>query len=209
MKAGWVLATVLVGAISLWANQSGAPAAAVAAGDQGASIPARLSKALDSSKAKQGDAVVATTAALVRRGDGTVIPSGTKIFGHVTEATSPSKGDVQSSIAMVFDRIQLGGKELKIHGTLQAIAPGVEADTGAGGSGTLPTYGLDGGTMPSPSSANAGNLAKNAPPSLNPQSKGVVGFRDLDMGLDSLLTSNTKRIKLNAGTQLMLNVQFE
>ena len=68
-----------------------------------------------------------------------------------------SKGDAESSLGMEFDKVQLaGGKELKIKGTLQAIAPGQEPDTGAGGSGTILEYGKDTATMPIPASSGSG-----------------------------------------------------
>ena len=173
-------------------------------------VPVRLSTSIESKKAKEGAEVVTKTAAMVRLTDGTVIPSGAKVIGHLTEATAISKGDSQSSLGMVFDKIQMaGGKELSIKGTVLAIAPGEEIQTGAAGTGTIPAYGQNAATMPPPMSQGDSGTGKNSTPVLNAQSRGVVGFRDLTMGLDSLLTSPAKQIRLNNGTQLMLNVQFE
>jgi hypothetical protein len=173
-------------------------------------LPARLAKAIDSKKAKQGDEVVCKTTVLVRMADGTVLPTDTKIVGHITEAQAQSKGDAESALGMVFDTIQLAkGQERKISGKLQAIAPAPEVDTGGAAPGTIPsTY--DAGTQPPVAAqANNLNLGKNKPLQLNPQSRGVVGFRDLQLGVDSVLTSTGKEIHLNSGTQMMLNVQFE
>lgn len=55
-------------------------------------IPVTLSKSLDSKKLKQGDEVFAKTAATLRTHGGTDIPAGSKVIGHVTEATARSKG---------------------------------------------------------------------------------------------------------------------
>lgn len=204
-------------ASSMWARQNttSTTSQSASSGTQNAPhgvIPVLLSTSIDSKKAKEGAEVVSKTAAFVRVSDGTVIPSGTKIIGHLTEATALSKGDPQSTLGMVFDKIQMtGGKELKIKGALLAIAPGQEVQTGAAGPGTMPQNGLDAGSTMPPPSVNAADssAAKNSTPILNAQSRGVFGFRDLNMGLDSLLTSNGKQIRLNSGTQLMLNVQFE
>lgn len=205
----FALSALLVFASSLWAYQSPALLAAPAA-NHGV-LPVRLAKSIDSKKAKTGDPIVTETTALVRTADGTVITTGTKVIGHLTDAAALSKGDADSSLGMVFDKIEMnGGKELNIKGTLQAIAPAPESDTGAAGPGTMPQFGNDGGTMPPPAAPTAdSNPKKSSAPTLNAQSRGVLGFRDLEMGVDSVLTSSAKQIKLNSGTQMMLEVQFK
>ncbi|HZP22187.1 MAG TPA: hypothetical protein VFB04_01995 [Terriglobales bacterium] len=219
MNRWLVLPAILCLATSLCALQpAAAPPNQAAASDAPeaahAVVPVRLSKALDSKKARPGDAVVGATTATLRNGEGALVPSGSKVLGHVTEASASAKGDAQSSLGFVFDRIEVaGGKELKIHGTLQAVAPAEEVDTGGAGSGTIPQFGSSGAgstmapTAPLDASANSSN--KDSGNRLNAQSRGVVGFRNLEMGVDSLLTSDSKEIKLNSGTRLMLKVQFE
>src|SRR5580704_15141925 len=92
-------------------SQSGAP-------DQNAArgvIPVRLSKSIDSKKLKPGDEIVAKTAAAMQIRNGIMIPYGSKVIGHVTEAKPPSKGDSESTLGIVFDKIQMpGGKDLDI-----------------------------------------------------------------------------------------------
>ena len=184
-------------------------------------IVALLSKPIDSREAKAGDKIVAKTAAPVRLSNGTLIPSETNILGHLTEATAPSKGNVQSSLGMVFDRIQITRKEeLKIAGTLQAIAPPLDAgiDSGAFGPGSIPVYngssgrGPIAGTVPAPEAGTYNGTvpsAKGATPVLSTKSSGVAGFQNLQMGADSLLTSTEKEIRLESGTQMVLKVALE
>src|SRR5271165_361332 len=63
-------------------------------------FPCALEKSLDSKKAKAGDAVVCQTAKAFRDQSGGLIPSGTKISGHVTQAQARSKGDANSTLAL-------------------------------------------------------------------------------------------------------------
>jgi hypothetical protein len=214
---------LFVVASSTWAypraasSQTGAP---IAQNLSHAVIAARLSKPIDSSEAKAGDKIVARTAIPVRLSNGTLIPSGTNILGHLTEATALSKGNVQSSLGMIFDKIQITRKEeLKIAGTLQAIAPPLDAGTDSGtfGPGRIPVFGgnlpaSDAGTVPAPQAGTYNGTvpsAKGATPVLSSKSSGVAGFRNLQMGADSLLTSTEKEIRLETGTQMVLKVALE
>jgi type IV secretory pathway VirB10-like protein len=75
-------------------------------------------------KLKDGDTVVCTTVSALHSGSGMMIPSGSKVIGHITQAEARSKGDSQSSLAMVFDKIQMpNGTAIPMKGTLQAIGP--------------------------------------------------------------------------------------
>lgn len=60
----------------------------------GSSIVAELSSSVDSKKIKQGDAVNARTTADIRAHGMTILPRGTKLVGHVTEAAARAKGGV-------------------------------------------------------------------------------------------------------------------
>jgi hypothetical protein len=179
-------------------------------------IPMRLSKAIDSKKAKAGDVIEGKTASAVRGGDGIVIPAYSRVMGRVTQASAISKGDAESSLAIVFDAIQLRtGKDLEIKGVLQAVAPEPVVDTGAAGSGTLAPQGLNGSAAP-PVGAQTADVQSNLSSTkygvgtvLSPQSKGVFGFPNLELRLDSTLASSGKEIKLDKGVQLVLKVQMK
>lgn len=137
-------------------SSQSSPAATQDSAIRGA-FPTALVKSLDSKKLKDGDTVVCQTTAVLHARSGIIIPSGAKVIGRVTQAKARSKGDSDSSLAMVFDKIQMpNGTEIPLKGVLQAVAPGLGGnsgpDTGAAGAGTLPNgSGADLSTMPPPS----------------------------------------------------------
>jgi hypothetical protein len=182
-------------------------------------LPALLSKPLDSKKAKEGDPVICQTAGTFHDQTGRLITSGTKIIGHVTQAQARSKGDSQSSLAIVFDKVQLGkNEEVPIKGTLQAIGPALDISGPSSGGGSFGT--TTGGSGSKLSGASGGTTAPPQPgvqglPTgggdvkalLTSQSKGAVGVKNLQMGDDSVVTSPGKEVKLDAGTQMMIHAQ--
>jgi len=164
-------------------------------------FPTVLVKSIDSKKARDGEAVVCQTAAPAHDSSGRLIPSGTKILGHVTQAQAKSKGDAQSSLAIVFDKVQLGSQEIPIKGTLQAVAPSTNSGPDVGAA-----YGpgLRGNPAPNLDTNPKGDAAH---PILNSDSKGVMGFHGLEMGDNSVLTSNGKEVKLDSGTQILIHAE--
>ena len=90
----------------------------------GSPIVAELSSSVDSKKIKQGDAVAARTTADIRADGKTIIPKGTKLVGHVTEAAARAKGGSDSSLGIAFDKAILkGGEELPLNVAIVAVAP--------------------------------------------------------------------------------------
>ena len=188
-------------------EQASAPSAITGA------IPALLSKPLDSKKVKEGDPVICQTAGTFHDQTGRLITSGTKVIGHVTQAQARSKGDSQSSIAIVFDKVEVGkNEEIPIKGTLQAVGPALDIS----GPNTNTGYGQG------PGARQGGGAATTAPPQsgvqgfpvgsdtkalLTSQSKGALGVKNLEMGDNSVLTSPGKEVKLDAGTQMMIRAQ--
>jgi hypothetical protein len=203
----------------------------------GTIIPAELAKSIDTKKAKSGDQVVAKTTIDLRSKDGsTVIPRGTKILGHITDAKARSKDESGSMIAMAFDKVEMkGGGDLQFNGGIQAIGKpeqNAAAYTGGGSpmseSGGMPSGGAHqgagmggartGGTGASPSgSGYPGNAPaeSGAPPStgagpLSPSSQGVVGLPELslqDSAQGSVITSSRGNVHLDSGTQLILRAK--
>ncbi|HUI85466.1 MAG TPA: hypothetical protein VL240_14665 [Candidatus Binatia bacterium] len=201
--------------------QAGTPAAAAAQQPEvRGAVPVSLAKGLDSKKLKDGDPVICQTTATLHSNSGMLIPSGSKVVGHVTQAQARSKGDAESSLAMVFDKIQLtGGKELPMKGTLQAVAPGLGGgsgpDTGvAGGGQMMPGHGdsstmapPSGGAVSGPNSGIHPIATGGSHPILNPESQGVLGFKNLQMDKNSVITSTGKEVKLDSGTQMMIRAE--
>jgi hypothetical protein len=170
---GWSLAALLL----LWsaamlqaqAGPSGAPAAGAQGGANlaaGAVLGAELSKSVDAKKAKVGQEVVAKSLGDLRDNSGNVvIPHGSKLVGHVTTVKAASKQDPQSSLGIIFDKVEVKqGKETKdigMHAAIQALEkpqpspmmqeqepPGAGSQGGQGGSpsgGGQPSMGPSGG----------------------------------------------------------------
>lgn len=91
-------------------------------------IPVEFSSTLIAGKLKVGDPVAARTMQVVMLPDGTQIPKGTVLAGHVTEST-PFHFDntayavqKQSRLGVQFDKIELKGGSLPVHLALRAIA---------------------------------------------------------------------------------------
>jgi len=121
-------------------NASAASAASAQNGQANASLAsgtafnAALSTPIDSKKCKPGDPVNARTTEAAKSDGKTVIPKGSKLAGHVTQASARAKGESESSLAIVFDKAILkNGQEIPLNNvTIQAIA---SAQSGASAAG--------------------------------------------------------------------------
>ena len=99
----------------------------------GTAFNAALSSPIDSKKCKPGDAVSAHTTEAVKSEGKTVIPKGTKLVGHVTQASARAKGESESSLGIVFDRAILkNGQEIPLSAGIQAIAAAQSGASAAG-----------------------------------------------------------------------------
>lgn len=180
-------------------------------------IPTLLAKPLDSKKAKAGDEVVATTS-VGMKGNGMIIAKGAKVIGHLTEARARSKGDAQSSLGIVFDKVQLAdGRWLAVQGVIMAIAPNPypEVTTGSAGGFAIaqPSMGTGAGnsagpapTVGSPEDMNP-NLERRK--LVNPQSTGVIDMKNISLEKNSVLTTDAKNLKLEPGTQLVIRATVQ
>jgi hypothetical protein len=196
------------------------------ASDSVAVIPVQLSKSLDAKKLNPGDPVEAKTAADLQTENGMVIPEGSTVKGHITEAAARSKGAEQSSLGIAFDNIVLkDGQHLPLKVSIQTVgappdvsnvntigaAPPMSAPGGSTGSDPTGGRGLAEATpssspqlqMPTPQQDTSGS----AP--LTPQSTGVVGIPKVELQPNSILTSREKDLKLGSGTEMILRVQTQ
>jgi hypothetical protein len=122
-------------------------------------VNGELVSKLDSKTAKTGDSVVVQTKASAKTADGTEIPKGSKLVGHVL-AAKPSGAGENSQVALQFDHIELkGGQNLPIHSQIQSIASAGDAASTAASSGPP----ASGSANPSASAANGGSSASGAP----------------------------------------------
>ena len=131
-------------------------------------VNAELVSKLDTRTAKTGDDVVAETKGSVKTADGTEIPKGTKLVGHVV-SVQPSAAGQNSQVALAFDQAELkGGQKLPIQSQIQSIEPPEgEASASApdamsrNAGGASPAAGSNG--MPG-SAGGAGSAPGYAPP---------------------------------------------
>ena len=184
MKAQFAWAALLAFALtasaqtSAAAGESGSAAAqagrASTSAAQAANVSAELTKKVDSKDAKVGDQVFAKTTSQARLADGTKIPKGSKLFGHVTEAQAKSKENHDGHVAFCFDRAVLkDGHEVPLNARVRTLSAPAE----------LPPPGSDdlmaGGGMQAANSGVAagggGGLAGNGPGGAVHSTAGLAG----------------------------------
>jgi hypothetical protein len=177
-------------------------------------FPVRLTKALDSSKLKEGDAVEVETAGSFKLPDGTLVPKGSKLVGHVTASKARSKGDGQSQLTVIFESLFVAdGKRLSIKGAVQAVFPPVEeaAPLMAGKASGAAGGGYSDATVGTVTDAKSGsNLASSSrpDPAIDPKATGVQRMHDLELGSDGTLFSGGKRVKLDSGVRMIVRVDI-
>lgn len=184
-------------------------------------LPVSLTKSVDSKSLKENDEVEGKILVSLSTSKGMLLPAGSKLIGHVTQSTSRAKGDPESSLGMVFDKIEIAkGEELPIKGVIQAIAPSQESGPTTGAAGGLgmgnagqssQNGGVGAGTIPGPV-ATVGPMPGDGPqagsgPSLTSQSNGVVGIKNLKLTDNSILVSTGKEVKLDKGTRMMVKAE--
>ena len=102
------------------AAQAGHQSAALA---DGTTMNAALTSPVDAKKNKPGDPVHAKTTQATKSNGQVVIPKGSKLEGHVTDAKARGKGQSESSLGVVFDKAILkNGQEVPLNVAVQALA---------------------------------------------------------------------------------------
>jgi hypothetical protein len=191
----------------------------------GTKLRAQLDKTIDAKKVKPGDPVLAKTMDDLESGGKIVAPRGLKIVGHVVAASPHEKGSA-SRLEIAFDKLDLGGTEVPMKATVQALAkpvsnaPMASEDTGPPQSGVPMGPGSRGGMGQPGGAPNAGTMGNPAGTAgaTTPQSgqislnaEGVLGIPELSLApgpsQDSVLTSEKHNVKLESGTQMILRVE--
>jgi hypothetical protein len=91
-------------------------------------LPIAFTKSISADHAKVGDAVLARTTQNVRLINGFLIPSGTKVAGHVLASESfvydktPYAQQKQSTLSIRFDSLQIAGASVPVNVTVRAMA---------------------------------------------------------------------------------------
>ncbi len=104
-------------------------------GDQAAShawemssVTGELDGKLDSKTARVGDRVVLKTTQKVQTSDGTVIPKGSRLVGHVTAVQAYSKEHGAAQMGIAFDRAELkNGQSIAVHTLIRGVNPSASA----------------------------------------------------------------------------------
>jgi hypothetical protein len=179
LVAVFALSALMLGQPCLQAQSPAAPGTSASGQSEptgaklpsGATINVELKDTLDSKKLKTGDPVKLKTTETFKANGQVVLPKGTQILGHVTQASVKEKGQNTSSLGIVLDKAVLkDGQELPLNATIQAMASG---DLGmAAASGTGPSLGTPGpGATTSggrPGMSGGGSPTTPYPPTPNP-----------------------------------------
>jgi len=124
-------------------------------------IQAQLTAALDAKKNKEGDRVAARTTEAVKQDGQVVLPKGTRLLGHVTEAKARAKGQTESALGIAFDRAILkNGQEMPLNVVVQAVAAAQSA--ASVGPVETETIGQAGGMASSQGGGSGGGLLSTA-----------------------------------------------
>jgi hypothetical protein len=167
----------------------------------GTIINAEITGSLDSKKVKPGDAVNAQTVTDLKTNDGrTVLPKGTKIIGHVTQASARGAGQPESSLGLVFDKAILkSGQEIPLNAGVQAVGapPSSAFDTNQ-----TPAGEPAGGSRPAPGSGVQGtSQGTSRGGSINGASSTANGIDDPSAGTNRPNTGNANAGQWDANTR--------
>ncbi|HKN85122.1 MAG TPA: hypothetical protein VJW17_16875 [Pyrinomonadaceae bacterium] len=196
---------------------------------------ALVEKRVDTKSARVNQEVTLRTINDVIVAGQVVIPSGSRLVGHVVEFATTGKGNPQTILAIVVDKALVEG-EREI--TLEAIIAAVAAAPQDGSLTSDPTYGMMHSNEPKmiapgpSSSSRSGELSPSSKVEstatigtaringgmrngllLNAESEGAIGFPGLTLSwrLDTppavtVFSSSGKEIKFEAGTQVLLRM---
>jgi len=185
-------------------------------------------KRIDTKSANLNDELTLRTINDVAVNGIVVIPSGSRVVGHIFELATKGKGSDQSILAIVIDKAILeGGKEISLQGIIAAVAAPPDSTLSSD-----PTYtmmhsnepkmvGLGPGTDSPASKVDStaalgsarinGEMRKDL--LLNAESQGAIGFSGLSLSWRltvppavTVFSSSRKEIKLDAGTQVLLRI---
>jgi hypothetical protein len=96
------------------------------------SVETELTSRLDSTNAVVGQPVTAKTLEPAKLADGTALPRGTRLVGHVARVQAHTQDQPYAMLAISFDRAELkGGQSVALRSELRMVAPPVSAAAAA------------------------------------------------------------------------------
>ena len=144
-------------------------------------VPATLEKTIDAKKAKAGEPISVKVSSAAQLSDGTRIPIGSILTGHI-DAVTPSEKKSDSTVTVTFDKLQIkNGNEVAVKSTL------VSAMSTAPGGDDKPY---------DPSSYRPGTLGDNKS---NGQNNGDAGFSSTPHPIEGLTVSGSPQ-EASSGT---------
>jgi hypothetical protein len=171
-----------------------------------------------------------TTEPMKSNDERTIMPRGTKLSGHVTQAEARNKGGNASTLGIQFDKATLkDGTEIALNVAIQAMAPREFSGPVSGGDDSSPQHIGTSQTSPmagrapvpngGPQTAEGGGAPAGNSPSapgvrLDARSQGAVGMKGITLDPQAVegrgatvISSNGKSVKLDEGTRVLLVVQ--
>jgi hypothetical protein len=235
MYKSLIATSALLGIVALlpvWAQTATAPSAAPNANSQ--RVQAGLLTTVKAAKAKTNDPITAQTVTPFTLKDGTVIPAGSTLLGHVVKVESDATDQHVSSIAVTFDAVEL---KKKAKAPLNLSVVSAMASTAASASGNNKMVSPSAGPLPydHPLNGQGYNVVQDSPKLINNPSGtqsalsggsggtpgkataahtgSVIGLPGVTLQIEdgpaavSTFVSAKKNLQLESGLQLMLVVE--
>jgi hypothetical protein len=135
-------------------------------GDQAAShawemssISGELQGKLDSKTARSGDRVVLKTIDKVQTSDGTMIPRGALLVGHVTQVQAYSKENGAATIGIAFDQVEMKkGSNRAMYVLIRGVSPAAMTMNAMNGGGMMDPSMDNGAAMGGSGSMGGGSM---------------------------------------------------
>lgn len=87
----------------------------------GTRLAAELENTLDVRRARVGDRVVLKTTEAIKENGSTVVKKGSRLIGRVTDVQQRGSGRAESSVSLLFDRLESGSLSTPITATINSI----------------------------------------------------------------------------------------
>jgi hypothetical protein len=159
----------------------------------GTRVAGELQNAIDVRKAKVGDQVVLKTTQAIKSEGRTIVGKGARLIGQVTEVSQKTKGNSESHIGILFDRLEHGSLSLPISATISSLTA---ARTSASANSSDDLFGSSASASSSSrsntsaSSASSGGLLGGAVSSTTQTVGSIVGSTTAAVGSTVDSTTN-------------------
>ncbi len=163
-----------------------------------------LTSKLDTKKSKVGDPVTAKTLNALTLNDGSILPSGSKLTGKVTQVQPKSGGSATLSIS--FDQVEKkGSAPMPVHGLIVAVAPMPDMASGGTAANDLPLRGTAAQNAAQTGAAVGGATGQQSIPAGSTIKDVILNPTPAADG-SSVLQSTEKDFKLESGTRLEIGL---